>query len=392
MSKIISFACKISNMLSSKWAILFSVFIGILLQFTSKNIISNAWALSLFVKSAIMTGLPFLMFAILASGLLQIRQNGNKIILALLVLTFAINISTFLFLFPIGKFTDIFVANKSSITSLSMTVFEPAWNITLPIILRNDVAVILGFVFWIVCKNFCADSILPFAKKMSETAFFTLGKIFGPAVYLFIIGFIANLNFSEFVMPMIKTNYPILFIVLFSQMIFIYIVIGLSHGFRKAFRDIYNLFPAMTIGFTTMSSGMAFPKTCAGLQESGIPNNVVCVMPSILMPATVADGFMISALIFFISSLFGLDSISFYTFFVGSIYYALFKFSSCCMPGGTIMCVLPIMTSQFGFNNEMCVLIASMCLVFDSFVTAGNVLGHGAFGIVFNKLFGKLMK
>lgn len=385
----------ISNMLSSKWAIPVSVLIGYLLQFTNETIISNAWAISLFFKGMIMTGLPFIMFAILSSGLLSIRKNGNKIIIALFLLTFAINIVTFLFLYPVGYFTEIFHANTTSMSSVSMTKFDPAWKLTTPIILRSDLSILLSFIAWIASKRLSSkiydEKVIPLAKKASQAGFMVLGKIFSPAIYIFIIGFIANLQISEFVWPMIQKNYPILFISISSHLLFIIIMIGFSHGIRRAFKDISHLMPALTVGFTTMSSGMAFPKTCEGLRASGIRENVMSVLPSILIPSTIADGFMISSLIFFISSLFGIDTISFYTFFIGSIYYALFKFSSCCMPGGTIMCVMPMLVSVFAFNDEMCTLIASMCLIFDGFITAGNVLGHGAFAILFNRIFGKLM-
>lgn len=385
----------VSNMLSSKWAIPVSVIIGYLLQFTNETIISNAWATSLFFKSMIMTGLPFIMFAILSSGLLSIRENGNKIIMALFLMTFAINVVTFLFLYPVGYFTDIFHANTTSMSSMSMTKFDPAWKLTTPIILRSDLSILLSFITWIASKRlspkFYDEKVLPIAKKASQAGFVVLGKIFSPAIYIFIIGFIANLQIAEFVWPMIQKNYPILFISVSSHLLFIIIMIGFSHGIRRALKDISNLMPAFTVGFTTMSSGMAFPKTCEGLRASGIRENVMCVLPSVLIPSTIADGFMISSLIFFISSLFGIDTISFYTFFIGSMYYAIFKFSSCCMPGGTIMCVMPMLVSVFGFNDEMCTLIASMCLIFDGFITAGNVLGHGAFAILFNRIFGKFM-
>jgi hypothetical protein len=383
--------CGLSCALSSKWAIVYACIIGIAIHFSTPTIISQAWAISIFVKSIIISLLPFAMFAILSSGLLRIKENGNKIIGALFLLTFILNLISFLFLYPVNEFTDIFRAKTESATSMSMTIFDPAWILETPIILRSDVAIVLAIIFWVVGKRALKNPDIV-AEKMSSYAFTSFQNFFGPAVYIFIMGFVGNLNFSDFIFPIILSNYKILFIILLSQAAFLYLMAAISNGPRVAFTNIYNTFPAAIIGFTTMSSGMAFPKTCDGLRANNVPDKITSVLPSILMPMTIADSFTITALIFFISSIFGFESLSFMNFFIAAIYYSLFKFSNCCMPGGTIMCIMPVLVSQFGFTNEMCVFIASMSLVLDSFTTAGNAIGHGMFGILFNKIFGKLLK
>jgi Na+/H+-dicarboxylate symporter len=60
------------------------------------------------------------------------------------------------------------------------------------------------------------------------------------------------------------------------------------------------------------------------------------------------------------------------------------------IPGGGIIVMIPILVSQFCFNEQMVSIIITLYLLLDSFGTAANVMGDGALGIIMNKLFKRL--
>ncbi|UFX98600.1 cation:dicarboxylate symporter family transporter [Candidatus Gromoviella agglomerans] len=382
----------ITDALTSKWAMLMAVILGLLLQFYACPMsVSHLWALSLIIKKFIMACLPFIMFGILFSALVNIGSNGIKIIILLGVMTFLINFFGFWFLYPVARFTNAFEAGDAVNGLSDMLIHDSAWSFDIPVLVGNGTAVALAVIVWLISRQFFLEKSIKISKFMNNASFFFLQRVLGPMISLFVLGFISNLNLSGFVLPMFGSNLTVLSIIIFSPLLFVYIVLVICNGFKEAARNMLNMMPAVTIAFTTMSSSLAFPKTCEGLKKNKVPDDIISLIPGVMMPSTLGDCFTIPTLIFFILSVFGMPMLSFSQYFIASIFYSLYKYSNCCIPAGTIMCVMPVISNYCGFTDEMCDLIMSMSLVFDSFTTAANAMGQGTFGIAFNRFFGKLI-
>ncbi len=74
-------------------------------------------------------------------------------------------------------------------------------------------------------------------------------------------------------------------------------------------------------------------------------------------------------------------------YFEFSLYYMVARFTAAAIPGGGALVISALAIEHFNFNGEMVALIYTLNLVFDAMITAMNVMGNGAFAILFNKLY-----
>lgn len=98
----------------------------------------------------------------------------------------------------------------------------------------------------------------------------------------------------------------------------------------------------------------------------------------------VGDCFFIIILSMIISSGHTTDYITFL------LYFLLFKFAIVAVPAGGIVVMLPILEKYLQFSPEMLSLITALYIVFDPIITSANVMGNGAFVMIFTKLHKKL--
>ncbi len=101
----------------------------------------------------------------------------------------------------------------------------------------------------------------------------------------------------------------------------------------------------------------------------------------------VGDCFFIIILSMIIASGYSLCTTDYVTFL---LYFLLFKFAIVAVPAGGIMVMLPILEKYLKFSPEMLSLITALYIVFDPIITSANVMGNGAFAIMFTKLYDKL--
>ena len=57
------------------------------------------------------------------------------------------------------------------------------------------------------------------------------------------------------------------------------------------------------------------------------------------------------------------------------------------VPCGSILVMIPLFETYFGFTTEMSAFITAIFILFDPIVTAGNVLGNSALVIMLTKIF-----
>lgn len=77
-----------------------------------------------------------------------------------------------------------------------------------------------------------------------------------------------------------------------------------------------------------------------------------------------------------------------YLFFIP--YFCIAMFGVAGLPCGGIIVMMPLLTSQFGFTEEMIAVVMSLYVLLDPFGTAANVMGDGALVIIVNKVLKKI--
>ena len=68
----------------------------------------------------------------------------------------------------------------------------------------------------------------------------------------------------------------------------------------------------------------------------------------------------------------------------------MYMFTVAAVPGATIIVMTPLIEQLLGFNAEMVGLATALYILYDAFGTMMNVLGNGAFAVLFNRVFGKM--
>lgn len=368
--------------------ILIGLIAGLLLidGFLSYEVKSFLLAVSLTIKSFIITLLPFIIFGLLFKVMTQLANQATKIILLILAMVCCSNfLSTF-----ISHFVGIWVFHfdLSVIQPQNSNELSPLWDLRIPKLISNDKAMfgglILGLILSYVRPRFAA-SCAKFFDKMVEIVL--QGVTY--AIPLFVAGFAVKLNYDG-VIGTILQDYALIFGVIalaqFSYILFLYFLSN-QFNFSAFFHSIKNMLPAALAGFSTMSSAAAMPLTIVGAEKnSRNPDLARSVIPATVNIHLMGDCFAIPIFAYAVLKSFDFPEPLLIDYLIFSFYFVLAKFSVAGVPGGGIIVMLPVLESYLGFNAEMMSLITALYILFDPVITSANVLGNGAFATMIDRL------
>ncbi len=368
--------------------ILIGLIAGLLLidGFLSYEVKSFLLAVSLTIKSFIITLLPFIIFGLLFKVMTQLANQATKIILLILAMVCCSNfLSTF-----ISHFVGIWVFHfdLSVIQPQNSNELSPLWDLQIPKLISNDKAMfgglILGLILSYVRPRFAA-SCAKFFDKMVEIVL--QGVTY--AIPLFVAGFAVKLNYDG-VIGTILQDYALIFGVIalaqFSYILFLYFLSN-QFNFSAFFHSIKNMLPAALAGFSTMSSAAAMPLTIVGAEKnSRNPDLARSVIPATVNIHLMGDCFAIPIFAYAVLKSFDFPEPLLIDYLIFSFYFVLAKFSVAGVPGGGIIVMLPVLESYLGFNAEMMSLITALYILFDPVITSANVLGNGAFATMIDRL------
>jgi Na+/H+-dicarboxylate symporter len=146
--------------------------------------------------------------------------------------------------------------------------------------------------------------------------------------------------------------------------------------------------PAAIAGFSTMSSASAMPiSMIAAEKNTGDPAMARAIVPASVNIHTLGSALALTILAMTTLKTFGMELPSLELAIRFSAYYALAKFAVAAVPGGAVLVAAPLLESFFGFTPDMTAIFTAVYTFFDPFSTAGNVLGNGAFAVLFNDTF-----
>lgn len=191
-------------------------------------------------------------------------------------------------------------------------------------------------------------------------------------------------------MTTIIQDYSVILLIIICAQIF---YIGLSYyaanqfHLRRALECIKNMMPAALTGFSTMSSAAAMPLTIQAVSKNTRnPTLAQCAIPLTVNIHMLGDCFSVPIFAFAILKSFGMGAPDFAHYFVFAAYFVIAKFSAAGVPGGLTIVLFPVLEGCLGFSPEMLSMIMALNLLFDSELTAANILGNGAFALWMNKL------
>ncbi|MBY0529579.1 MAG: dicarboxylate/amino acid:cation symporter [Rhabdochlamydiaceae bacterium] len=361
--------------------ILACFFLNDLIPVSAKSIL---YALSLTIKSVIVFLLPLLIFILLFKTAVQLARGAHKMIFFILG---AVCLSNFISTMLSGG-VGILTYHFGLVLALphESSTLNPAWLFALPKWVANDQAMFAGLFLGIVMARFKPK----WTEKMAislDVWVNGLMKLFLYLIPIFLCGFVLKLCHDQ-VLASIVSDYAGIFALIaaaqFSYIAFLYL---LSNRFRwKGFLlKIQNMLPAAIAGMGSMSSAAAMPLTILGAEKNAPHSELAkATIPATVNIHLIGDCFAIPIFAFAVLKNFGIPEPAFLSYLLFTCYFVLAKFSVAAIPGGGILVMLPILESYLGFNAEMMSLITALYILFDPIITSANVLGNGAFSMLFS--------
>ncbi len=374
----------------------------ILFGVIASAILFNSWipaevqsvffALGLSIKSAIMFLLPFVIFSLLFKTAAHLAKSATKIILFLLAAVCCSNFISTMVSYNIGTWIHHF--NLSLEIPKGLHELKAAWNLTLPQWISNAHAMFGGLASGILLsliKPKLADKVAAWLDRMTGVIL----KGFILAMPCFIAGFAMKLAHDGMIQKIIS-DYAVIFVVIVLALLaYISFLYFLANRFRAGlfWKSVRNMLPAAAAGFGSMSSAAAMPLTIIGAEKnSNLPDVARAVIPATVNIHLIGDCFAIPIFAFAVLQNFGMGQPELFAYMTFAFYFVMAKFSVAAIPGGGIIVMLPILESYLGFNAEMMSLITALYILFDPLITCANVLGNGAFSMLFSRLFGNSRK
>lgn len=350
------------------------------------EIIQILYSISVSIKSIIVALLPIIILFLLFKAIVTLSNNAGKIIGLVIVTVCCSNfISTFLSHY-IGSL--VYKLDFSLITPNESETLVPLWQLHIPTLITNNMAMCFGIISAMITSRLLPKHATAIATRI-ESYTQKLLNLLTYMMPLFIIGFIAKLEYDKVVTLIIKDYAMIFFIVGCAQLLYIVILYLVLDNFRlKIFiRSFVNMLPAAISGFSTMSSAASLPLTITGTENNTKNKDIArSVIPMTVNIHLIGDCIAIPIFAYAILKSFGMVEPSLYNYFIFVVHFVIMKFSVAAIPGGGIIVMLPILEHYLCFNAEMMSLITALYILFDPVITCSNVLGNGAFAKFIDRL------
>ena len=352
-----------------------------------------AYTISLNIKSLLVFVLPLIIFSFIFSCMIGLKRGAILFVLLLLVVLTCSNMLSTMIAYgvsnaSVGYFNNLFLNGVSATDSLI-----PLWNLTLPTLVPNEYALFGGFVLGGICSYFQWGRAILFGNKLKEISHFLLERCLIPVVPLFILGFVLQFQHQKILGQIFEYYGGVLAIILATQLGYVLFLYGLGVGFnpKKWYESLRNVFPSAVAGLSAMSSIVALPLTMRGAERnSGDPDLADAVVPATVNIHLIGDCLWIPIMALGMMHSYGVSQPSFAEYLIFAVFFVLAKFAVAAVPAGGIIVMLPILEKYLGFTPEMLSLIFALYVLFDATTTMVNVLGNGAFAVLFIKGYRKV--
>ncbi|MDD9331577.1 MAG: cation:dicarboxylase symporter family transporter [Wolbachia sp.] len=368
-------------------AIITSVtFFGYLVPIEVKTFL---YSISLSIKEVLLFIMPFIVFALIFSSVNNLKQSAIKFIILLIITIFLSNLTSSLIAYSVGRFI---IQNTHEIQSIGkhQEAITPLWSFELPMLISNFQALACGFASSIVVSIPLPHKSKELSHKILDSTLFVLKVFLATIVPIFVLGLTLKMQHDE-ILSIIFRDYSMIFIIITSvTYLYIFLLYGAVNSFKITswVASVGNMIPAFITAMSTMSSNATMPLTLEGGKKNIKQHDIVSsVVPITANFHLVGDCFFIIILSMIIASGYSLYAADYITFL---LYFLLFKFAIVAVPAGGIVVMLPILEKYLQFSPEMLSLITTLYIVFDPIITSANVIGNGAFTMMFTKLYNKL--
>jgi len=377
-------------------SILFAFFLGSVLDLTT---ISFFYTVSTCIIKLLIFILPILVFSFIFRALI-VSSTSLTLLLLIFAGTTISNIVAVLVAFFFGKtFLSSFGMTFSQDFAEKLASQVPLlFQFNLPSLLGAEKALALGIVLG-ACFSFLKDGtkVKKIAQevslKLNLAIGFFLKRIFIPLLPLYVFGFCLKLSYERSLLYLFQEFGKVFIFGMFILLCYLFLLYFLGSGLnvKRTIFNIKTMLPAGLTGFSTMSSAATMPVTLNCTEEATQDKN----FSQLIIPATcnihmLGDDIMIVMSALTLLSAFGMEIAPFMEMIPFAFAFSLAKLSCVGVPGASVLVILPVLQSYLGFSSEMMTIITTIYILQDSFVTASNVMGNGAFALIIQRLYSRL--
>ena len=347
-------------------------------------------SISLILKSILLLLLPFIIFSFITSSLLSLEGNIIKFTGLLILCIFISNsIAIYTGYFVGTTFLDFLVTENNN--AGNDNILMPLWDINIPLIITNDQALSVGFIFSIIFSFKRNKKVENFTKTMSNISTKFLKKFFIPILPLFVLGFVIKLQYEGALENAIKVYGKVLLVIVITQISYLclFYFIASKFNIKKCLMYFKNVFPAAFTGFSAISSAASMSVLLISMEKIFKNKSTLykAIVPAVINTHTLGSAIGVTILTFATIKTFNAPMPTFESFVIFAFFYALSKFAVAAVPGGVLLIVAPLLEKYLAFSSEMIGVITVVYLLFDPFGTATNVTGNGGFTIGFTRIF-----
>lgn len=350
------------------------------------------YSLSLSIKSILVFLMPLIIIMSIFSMLIELGKSSFSFVCKFVLAVCCSNTLCTFIAYCIGSLFSTGQKSLNIILNVHDAVLYPLWNLTLPSLMPNDYALMLGITLGLILSYRPIPRAEYIAKMSRDLVSLFLKKVFIPIVPIFILGFIIKLDYDGILQGILKTQGATLLAIFFTQYLYILLLysIAAEFSFKRLLQFLKNVFPPFLTGFCTMSSAATIPLTIQAAEKN--TNNNPLTKSIVIGTANIhligdSIGVPLMAIAILVSFNLGMPDLP--TFMAFALHFVIAKFCIAAVPGGGIIAMIPVLEQQLGFTPEMSAIISAFYVLFDPVNTAANVTGNGAFAILFTKIFGK---
>lgn len=363
-------------------------------SYTPELIARIFYTFSLQFKWFLFIFLPFMLFALVFTGILAFRKSATIVLLILLGAIFTSDIVIALTSYATGRLilpslVESMVTQQLIIKKSLKTLFP----IVLELPVRLEKVLIFSILFGIIFSFFTLPRFERVMYRFKVIVEDILRYGFIPTLPLYVFGFLLKIQ-HEGIFTELFRHYSNAFILIFSVQafyLFFFYLAATGFSLKRCFRAIKNAFPSYLTAFSTMSSMIALPISIdAAEKNTGNPALAEMSMPIManLHFLGVATNMPILALATMMLFWGVIPDFTQYFIFVLYLCYTMIAISG--VPGSGIFLLAPLLILQFGFSPEMISVVTALYLLIESFGAAANAFGDGALIIIVNKIIKRL--
>lgn len=363
-------------------------------EYIPVEIKSFLYAISNTIKGCLLLGLPIIIFSCVSCCMVSFRDRAMVFIVSLVAAVCVSNFISTSIAYVVGTFSLVKMNLHPQIIDKTVELL-PSWNWQATSIVANEHALLAGFVLGSVFSIRKSSLAINIVTKLHKTVLGILNKWFVPVLPLLVLGFVLKMQ-HEGILANIIVNYAeILVIVIATYISYIWVLYFVAAGcnFTRGILFMRNMLPGALVGFSSMSSLAAMPVALRGVaKNSEHPEISQAVLPAVINVHLIGDsiGIPIFALVILTTFDLPLPDLQTYLLFAG--FFVMAKFAVAAVPGGGIIVMIPILEKYLGFNPQMSALITAIYILLDPIITTTNVVGNGAFSVLFTKVFMRLRR